>query len=151
MSDLLNMSVEHFEPAKVIRYRPGERFGLHHDAMASSYEEGCSDCPTPYANRIVTLFVYLNEVASGGSTRFEQLRLHDGRVLKIRPRQGMACVHFPAYLPSALDETLRGRRDERVAHEGLPAVGEKLLLTQWCWTGPLLRDVMDERYKPSCD
>jgi len=143
----LNMDECHFEPAKIIRYRGGDRFGLHHDSMASSYEQGCCDCPTSFSNRVVTTFVYLNDVATGGATRFEALRLADGRVLRIRPRKGMGCIHFPAYMHTAPDFDSRGRRDERVIHEGMPAVDEKYLLTQWCWTGPLLREQLDEDFR----
>jgi hypothetical protein len=31
---------------------------------------------------------------------------------------------------------MHGMRDERMIHEGSPAVDEKFLASQWGWTGP---------------
>ena len=118
-SELLAMPVSHFEPLKVSRYSEGEYFKQHHDSIARGCEHGCDYCPTPACNRVVTLFVYLNDCARGGETRFPP-----SRPLGVRTRRGLG-VHFPEH-----DARGRGRPRTRVGHEGaaprrvdLPAVG----------------------------
>jgi hypothetical protein len=101
----LNVPLANMEPLKAIRYAKGERFTPHNDGTAylnKEHEDGIHECDkdhatcaTPYANRVVTLFVYLNTPASGGETIF----MRNG--LKVQPFAGMGVVHFPAYLSSA--------------------------------------------------
>jgi len=63
-SELLNVPVENMEAAKVSRYRKGEYFKNHVDALSGM---GFLE------NRIATLFVYLNDCDIGGETRFLSL------------------------------------------------------------------------------
>merc|ERR1712228_969520 len=105
------------------------------------FPNGCDDNPTPYSNRVVTLFVYLCDVREGGATRFPRCKTPEGKPLDIKPRQGMGCIHFPARLGT---HSGKGLTDERPVHIGMPAVDEKFVTTQWGRTGPFIRPLMDE-------
>ncbi|KAK3245647.1 hypothetical protein CYMTET_44797 [Cymbomonas tetramitiformis] len=112
------------ETLQILRYKKGEFFASHSDgfqgpATANGFKNSA---------RLVTIFVYLNDVDQGGETRFPQLGLD------VRPRKGMAVVHFP---------TTHGfEEDDRTEHEGVAAVDEKWLFVTWVW-----KDFRtDERY-----
>jgi hypothetical protein len=91
-SEVLAMPVANMEPPKLIRYKSGDHFKLHDDAAPPTFEVEC--CKVPYANRVVTLFVYLNtpKSGSGGETHFPNIDL------KIKPHAGMGVIHFPTYM-----------------------------------------------------
>lgn len=128
--ELLNMPVEYMETLKVTRYKEGEYFKKHHDFFGGpSTEMGFPACPEPWANRVVTLFVYLADNASGGATFFSDIDL------AVQPRQGMGVIHFPCSLPSDGGKDLEG-----VEHEGMPATSEKLLVVQWGWPAPWVEE-----------
>ncbi|MDP2339896.1 MAG: 2OG-Fe(II) oxygenase [Deltaproteobacteria bacterium] len=63
------------------RYRPGERFTVHSD---SSFVDDDG------ARSLLTVLVYVNDVAAGGQTRFPELGLD------VQPRAGRACVFLHA-------------------------------------------------------
>ena len=71
--------------------------------------------------RIVTVLVYLNDVARGGATSFPNLKL------QIQPRQGMALVFFPA--------TVDGVLDRQALHAALPALDTKYVSQIWIRQG----------------
>ena len=95
------------EPLQVLRYRPGEQYRPHFDAIPG------------FANqRVLTMLVWLNADYAGGETRF----MKDGRSLK--GKIGDALLFRNA------DES--GRRDDGSAHAGLPVTaGEKLIASRW--------------------
>ena len=85
-------------------------------------------------NRVVTVLVYLNDVGSGGETRFCDLT----PPLDVNPKKGMALAFFPGMLPSASENA--GGEARNVMHEGRPPVGcEKWIVQQWVWSGPYLK------------
>ena len=142
-ADLLALPAAHLEPLKLTRYGVGDAFAFHHDAARDGYPDGCVDCATPHCNRVATVVVYLTE-CGGGETVFSEL----DPTLPVPPRRGSAVVHFPAFGPDAPPD-LRGRHDPRVGHAGAPvAAGEKVIVQQWAWTGPLLRDRLGDGYAP---
>ena len=116
-----------FEAPTVIRYEAGQVLAPHYDANRSAATED--------ANRggqtLATLIVYLNDVQEGGLTRFGKLassstykqvdRSEDK--LTIRPKRGDALLFFPA--------DANGNFDERLEHEGCPAVDEKYIARIW--------------------
>ena len=67
----------------------------------------------------MTFFVYLNDVKEGGETKFTKLGV------EVKPRKGMAVVHFP--------NTVGLEEDIRTEHEGSVAVNTKWLLVTWVW------------------
>ena len=111
------------EALTVLRYRPGQQFRMHSDALPGTRNQ-----------RVKTVLVYLNDGYDGGETTFPDYDL------KIRPVAGDAII-FTNTLPD-------GRPDPRARHAGLPvASGVKWLATRWIrarpfdvWSGPEPRD-----------
>jgi prolyl 4-hydroxylase len=111
------------EALQVLRYRPGQEYRPHMDAVAGEPNQ-----------RILTALVYLNDDYAGGETMF----LRTG--LKFKGRKGDALV-FRNALPD-------GRADEMAQHAGLPvAAGEKLVASRWIraatFTFPPPRPLLD--------
>jgi len=100
-------NVEQGEPLQVLRYRPGQEYKPHFDAIPG------------FANqRIFTMLVWLNEDYDGGETLFMQ----SGRKLKGRTGDALLFRNTGA----------EGQRDPSSAHAGLPvARGEKLIASRW--------------------
>lgn len=100
-------AVEQGEPLQVLRYRPGQEYKPHFDAIPG------------FANqRILTMLVWLNEDYDGGETLFMQSR-HE---LKGRPGDALLFRNTGA----------DGQRDPSSAHAGLPVTrGEKLIASRW--------------------
>ena len=99
--------VDQGEPLQVLRYRPGQQYRPHFDAIPG------------FANqRMLTMIVWLNEEYRGGETLF----MKTGR--KLKGRAGHALLFRNA--------TADGRRDEAAAHAGLPVTqGEKMIASRW--------------------
>ena len=113
--DLTNVNERQLEILQVLRYTRGQHFVPHTDGFSGPI----SACGFQHSGRLVTIFVYLNDVKQGGQTRFTQIGL------EVTPRKGMAVLHFPAYLDL--------QQDERTEHEGVAAVDDKWLLVTWVW------------------
>lgn len=95
------------EPLQVLRYRPGQEYRPHHDAL-----------PHTDNQRILTMLVYLNDQYEGGETLF----LSTG--LKVKGRIGDALLFRNA--------DVDGKPDPLAQHAGLPVTaGEKLLASRW--------------------
>lgn len=95
------------EPLTVLRYRPGQEYRPHFDAL-----------PNVANQRIKTVLVYLNEGFGGGETLF----LASG--LKVTPRAGDAILFDNIKADGAIDMQSR--------HAGLPVThGAKWLATRW--------------------
>ncbi|CAM9375912.1 unnamed protein product, partial [Hapterophycus canaliculatus] len=77
-----------WEEAQTVRYRPGEKFTWHLDALPPSPELAGKG-----GQRIATLLVYLTEMpeGDGGATAFRDLG-----PLRVRPRKGSALLFFPS-------------------------------------------------------
>lgn len=110
---------EHLERLKLVRYERGEHFRPHHDGFTARTDSS----GFVNSNRLVTIFVYLNDVSEGGDTQFTRLGL------RLQPEQGMAVVHRPARADGE-------GRDDRCEHEGCTAVDEKWVLTAQVWADP---------------
>jgi prolyl 4-hydroxylase len=111
------------EALQVLRYRPGQEYRPHMDAVAGEPNQ-----------RILTALVYLNEDYEGGETLF----LRTG--LEFKGGKGDALV-FRNALPD-------GRADEMAQHAGLPVgAGEKLIASRWIrartFTFPPPRPLLD--------
>jgi prolyl 4-hydroxylase len=100
-------TVDQGEPLQILRYRPGDQYRTHFDAIPG------------FANqRILTMIVWLNDDYEGGETRFPTPGL------SLRGRPGDAIL-FRNVAPD-------GRRDPDCAHAGLPVTaGEKLIASRW--------------------
>lgn len=116
LTNLLSCEADRLEILQVLRYQAGQKFSPHTDG----FESAVSACGFEDANRVATAFTYLNDVESGGGTKFLEASID------IQPKRGMAVIHFPS--------DIQLREDERTIHEGMPAVDEKWLLTTWLWS-----------------
>lgn len=95
------------ESLQVLRYRPGQEYKPHFDAVAGEPNQ-----------RILTVLVYLTDDYEGGETVF----LKTG--LRFKGKRGDALM-FRNALPD-------GRADEMAQHAGLPVTaGEKLIASRW--------------------
>jgi prolyl 4-hydroxylase len=99
--------VEQGEPLQVLRYRPGQEYKPHFDAIPGFDNQ-----------RVLTCLVWLNDDYEGGETLFHKAGLH------AKGSKG------DALLFRNVDE--KGHRDENSAHAGLPVTrGEKWLASRW--------------------
>lgn len=107
------------EALSVLRYRPGQQFRPHVDAL-----------PVTRNQRIRTVLVYLNDGYGGGATSFEHNRL------RVEPHTGDAIIFDNVRADGSPDPTTK--------HAGEPVThGVKWLATRWIrarsfdvWTGP---------------
>ncbi len=108
------------EQLQLLSYIPGQYYKDHHDWIP----EQTFHPPGP---RIITFFLYLNNVEEGGATRLTDLTGDDGGIfLDIQPKKGMALVW-----PSALDIDPM-KIDDRTFHEALAVTkGRKYGANAW--------------------
>lgn len=99
--------VDQGEPLQVLRYRPGQEYKPHFDAIPG------------FANqRVMTMLVWLNDDYAGGETLF----VKTGAKLRGRTGDGLLFRNADA----------EGRRDAAAAHAGLQVTrGEKLIASRW--------------------
>lgn len=93
---------------QLVKYVPGQFYKMHHD----NSEEIIDGLSGP---RLLTVFMYLNDVEEGGATRFNDL-LGDGSMvqLDVFPRKGTALIW-----PSVLNESPNHKIDYRTFHEAM--------------------------------
>jgi len=104
-AELLGVPTDCIEPLQLVRYQQGEYFQPHHD-LGTLYDDGTVELPPSSflfpPRRLVTIFVYINDVPEGcgGATKFPLLseqdvlksHLKDGGTLQIQPKRGMALL-----------------------------------------------------------
>lgn len=111
---IAGLPAQHAEPVGVLRYGIGQEYRPHFDF----YED-----PQHTAQRVTTVFIYLNDVPEGGGTEFPRLGV------TVAPERGKA-VKF-------LNCDALGKPNPETLHAGLPVVhGEKWLVTLWFWDQP---------------
>jgi prolyl 4-hydroxylase len=84
---LVGLPSAHVEPLQIVSYTKGQYFNLHHDAGTLDEDEETVELVPP--KRIITLFVYLNDVSDEGegSTEFPYLGV------KVQPLKGKKHLH----------------------------------------------------------
>lgn len=114
---LLGVDLNRFEEIQIARYRAGEQFKWHGDAVPPSMLQDGDG-----GQRLATLLVYLSgdgRDARGGATCFR-----DCGPLKVNPVKGDALLFFPA--------NRAGVPDDRVVHAAEPVLkGEKWVSQLW--------------------
>ena len=99
--------VKQGEPLQVLRYRPGQEYRPHFDAIGDEDNQ-----------RVLTFLVYLNDDYQGGETEFISTRL------KVRGKKGDGLLFRNA--------DASGKPDLKSQHAGLPVTaGEKFLASRW--------------------
>ena len=112
MAAAAGTQVRQGESLQVLRYRPGEEYKPHFDALAGEANQ-----------RILTMIVYLTDDYQGGETLF----LETG--LSFKGRKGDALLFH--------NTTADGRADQLARHAGLPvSAGEKLIASRWIRARP---------------
>jgi hypothetical protein len=106
-------SSETFEGVDIIRYERGQALKPHFDANREARLEDAERG----GQVLATAIVYLNDVRSGGRTRFGRLGLD------VQPQRGECLLFFPA--------DKNGAFDERTEHEGMEADDDKWLARIW--------------------
>jgi 2OG-Fe(II) oxygenase superfamily len=93
-------AIDRFEEVQTVRYRAGERFTWHIDALGPA--SGPHDkALTDSGQRVATLLVYLTEMcnpaADGGATIFRDLYTAGTRQrVQMQPKKGSALLFFPS-------------------------------------------------------
>ena len=104
------------EPLAILRYRPGEQYELHRDALGAATLAG--DPLRAAGDRFATVLGYLNSPVAGGETFFPKLQI------RVTPRAGRVLV-FENLGDDGLPAPLS-------LHAGLPvASGTKWLASLW--------------------
>lgn len=106
------------EDLQLLHYKPGQYYKIHHDYIAA-HAYG------PSGPRVLTFFLYLNDVEEGGGTRFPALS-PNAAPLTVQPKLGTALLW-----PSVLDENIN-EKDDRTEHEALAVIkGVKYGANAW--------------------
>ena len=101
------------EPLHVLRYRPGQQYRPHHDALAQVPVE---------KRRFATALIYLNDAYEGGETQFPEIGV------TVRGAVGDMLIFH--------NLTADRQPDPRMTHAGLPVTrGEKWLASRWIRVG----------------
>ena len=102
-----------YESFQILQYREGEYYKHHHDSSSGNENK-------VIGHRILTFFLYLNDVEEGGETHFTNLGI------SVTPKKGRALI-WPSVLNEDPDSS-----DPRMYHEAREVVkGEKLAANHW--------------------
>ncbi len=100
IAELTGVSSEYYEHLQLLKYEEGQFYRAHHDYIVKD----ATRLPGP---RILTAFLYLNDVPAGGGTNFPDLNL------TIMPKKGRILLW-----PSVLDANPR-MKDYSTVHQAL--------------------------------
>ncbi|KAG7369083.1 procollagen-proline,2-oxoglutarate-4-dioxygenase [Nitzschia inconspicua] len=113
LSEITGLPEINSEDLQLLRYEKGQYYKSHHDYIAHNIDR-------QQGVRILTVFLYLNDVEAGGGTHFNSLNI------TITPKQGRALLW-----PSVLNDKPHDQ-DWRTFHEALPVeVGVKYGANAW--------------------
>ena len=100
IEEITNIPDENSERLQLLKYDVGQFYGTHHDHIEF-------DVDRQPGGRMLTVFLYLNDVEAGGGTNFPDLDI------TVMPKKGRALIW-----PSVLDED-PNESDERTEHQAL--------------------------------
>lgn len=114
--EITGMPVVNGEGIQILSYAHGGEYRPHFDYFADS--EGGRANMVQGGQRIITIIMYLSDVAAGGATIFPEINL------SIYPKKGSA-LYFSYF--NSLQQV-----DSRTLHGGAPVIsGEKWIATKW--------------------
>jgi prolyl 4-hydroxylase len=114
ITNVTNIPEANSEYLQMLRYEVGEHYQTHHDYIPHQLQRQSGV-------RILTVYMYLNDVEEGGGTSFTNLG-----PLTVTPKKGAALIW-----PSVLDERPH-TKDERTMHAALPVIkGVKYGANAW--------------------
>lgn len=100
LSNLTGIPERNSERLQLLRYEEGQFYNSHHDLIEAQVAMAAGP-------RILTVFIYLNNVEAGGGTHFEELDL------TVMPKRGRVVIW-----PSVYDEN-PNEKDWSTMHEAL--------------------------------
>lgn len=113
IDEVTNIPHNNSERLQLLRYKVGQSYGTHHDYITIEADRQAGP-------RILTVFLYLNDVRRGGGTNFPELDI------TVMPKKGRALIW-----PSVLDEDPH-QKDIRTEHQALPVEeGIKYAANAW--------------------
>jgi prolyl 4-hydroxylase len=101
IANTTNSTVNHSEHLQLLRYEIGQFYVAHDDFIPYQLDMPCGA-------RIMTMFLYLNDVEKGGGTRFPHLDI------TVQPKKGSALLW-----PNVIDEDPM-EMQRQAYHEALP-------------------------------
>jgi len=101
LSNITGIPKENSEHLQLLRYEEGQFYRVHHDYISHHQKRQCGP-------RILTLYLYLNDVEAGGGTNFDKLNI------TVTPKRGRAVLW-----PSVMNDA-PGLEDPRTTHQALP-------------------------------
>jgi len=101
LSELTSIDERNSEYLQLLRYEPGQFYVDHHDYIGHNINN-------QQGVRILTSYLYLNDVEAGGGTKFTGLNI------TVMPKRGRAL-----FWPSVLNESPHNK-DDRTNHQALP-------------------------------
>lgn len=101
LTEITGINETNSEYLQLLRYEVGQHYQTHHDYIAHHLER-------QQGVRILTLYLYLNDVDGGGGTNFDQLGI------TVMPKRGRALLW-----PSVFDAD-PNEKDGRTTHQALP-------------------------------
>jgi prolyl 4-hydroxylase len=107
IAEVSKTGVQNSEYLQLLQYEPSQYYKQHHDYIGHHRDMPCGV-------RILTLFIYLNDVEEGGGTSFPLV--NDGKGIIVQPKKGNAVLW-----PSVLDNEPESK-DGRTEHEALPVL-----------------------------
>ena len=113
--DVTNVPISNYNEMQILQYQPGQFHSFHGDYInEDTYRRG--------GGRILTFFMYFNDVEAGGETEFSRL----SPSIKVSPKKGKALLWS-----NVLDSDPH-KEDERVWHQGsIVHQGEKHAANLW--------------------
>jgi len=104
---------ENSEDLQLLKYEVGQFYNTHHDYIPHQKDRQCGP-------RILTFFLYLSDVESGGGTDFPDLGI------KVTPKKGRAVLWPSIYNSDPM------KADKRMMHQALPVdAGLKFGANAW--------------------
>ncbi|KAJ8601418.1 hypothetical protein CTAYLR_005932 [Chrysophaeum taylorii] len=144
-ADILDVDVRRFEELQIARYKAGEQFRWHEDAVPPPLLRADK---SDGGQRLATLLVYLSGDGDtrtyGGTTRFRDL----GRSppLDVAPVKGDALLFFPAVQTTPPHAWIP---DDRTVHAATPVkAGEKWVSQLWLHEAPYPPTILPDNDRP---
>ena len=111
--DITSIPEDNYEALQLLKYEVGQYYWAHNDFIEYHNEQA-------HGPRLLTFFIYFNEVEEGGETRFPRLDL------TIHPKKGRVLVW-----PSIQDDK-NWSLEERTNHEAMKVKkGQKFAANAW--------------------